>query len=59
MSIRYFKEKKRFVINTKHTTYAFDVVLGRYLYHTYYGKRTSVLPDPVFGVVSFAPYHDG
>ena len=35
MSIRFLKDKKRFIINTKHTTYAFDVVLDRYLYHTY------------------------
>ena len=59
MSIRYLKEKKRFIINTKRTTYAFDVVLDRYLYHLYYGKRTSTLPDPVFNVVSFAPYLPG
>ena len=37
MSIRYIKEKQRFIIHTKRSTYAFDVVLGRYLYHTYYG----------------------
>ena len=29
MSIRYIKEKQRFLINTKKSTYAFDVVLGR------------------------------
>ena len=56
MSIRLIKDKQRFVLHTKHTTYAFDVVLGRYLYHTYYGKRTTALPDPSFRVVSFAPY---
>ena len=59
MSIRFIKDKKRFIINTKHTTYAFDVVLDRYLYHTYYGKKTSNLPDPVFRTVSFAPYLNG
>ena len=59
MSIRYVKEKQRFIIHTKRSTYAFDVVLGRYLYHTYYGKRTVALPDPAFGVVSFAPYLPG
>ena len=59
MSIRYIKDKKRFVIHTKHSTYAFEVVLDRYLYHLYYGKRTSTLPDPNFHVVSFAPYLDG
>ena len=59
MSIRYIKDKKRFVINTKTATYAFDIVLDRYLYHLYYGKRTNQLPDPVFNVVSFAPYLPG
>ena len=59
MSIRFVKDKKRFVINTKHTTYAFDVVLDRYLYHTYYGKRTSQIPEPAFRTVSFAPYLNG
>ncbi len=59
MSIRFIKDKKRFIINTKHTTYAFDVVLDHYLYHTYYGKRTSSLPDPSFHTVSFSPYLPG
>ena len=59
MSIRFLKDKKRFVINTKHTTYAFDLVLDRYLYHTYYGKKTKDLPDPAFRTVSFSPYLSG
>ena len=59
MSIRFDKQKKRFVINTKHTTYAFEVVMDRYLYHTYYGKKTNVLPDPAYQVISFAPYLAG
>ena len=56
MSIRFIKDKKRFVINTKHTTYAFEVVLDHYLYHIYYGKRISNVPDPVFTFLSFAPH---
>lgn len=56
MSIRFIKEKKRFIINTKHTTYAFDIVYDHYLYHTYYGKRTNEIADPAFRTVSFAPY---
>ena len=36
MSIKYVKDKKRFVINTKSSTYAFEVVLDHYLYHLYY-----------------------
>ncbi len=59
MSIRFNKQKKQFVINTKHTTYAFGVVMDRYLYHTYYGKRTSVLPEPAYQLISFAPYIAG
>ena len=59
MSIRFNKQKKQFVINTKHTTYAFEVVMDRYLYHTYYGKRTSVLPEPAYQLISFAPYIAG
>ena len=47
------------MIHTKHTTYAFDVVYDRYLYHTYYGKRTRELPDPAFHTLSFAPYLAG
>ena len=59
MSIRYCKDQKRFIIHTKHTTYAFEVVLDRYLYHLYYGKRTSTLPESSFRLVSFAPYLPG
>ena len=59
MSIRFIKDKQRFVINTKHTTYAFDVVYDRYLYHIYYGKRTREIADPAFRVLSFAPYLNG
>ena len=59
VSIRFNKQKKQFVINTKHTTYAFEVVMDRYLYHTYYGKRTSVLPEPAYQLISFAPYIAG
>ncbi len=59
MSIRFIKSQKRFIINTKGTTYAFDIVLDRYLYHIYYGKKTSALPEAVFHPVSFAPYLAG
>jgi len=59
MSIRFIKDKKRFIINTKHTTYAFDVAYDHYLYHTYYGKKTSRIPDPHFHTISFAPYLAG
>ena len=59
MAIRYIKDKKRFIIHTKRTTYAFEVVLDCYLYHLYYGKRTSALPESAFRLVSFAPYLPG
>ena len=59
MSIKYVKDKKRFVINTKSSTYAFEVVLDHYLYHLYYGKRTADIPDHTFNTISFAPYLDG
>ena len=59
MSIRFIKDKKRFVINTKSTTYAFDVVMDHYLYHIYYGKKTNVLPNPEYRGISFAPYVEG
>lgn len=59
MSIRYLKDKKRFIINTKSSTYAFEVVMDHYLYHLYYGKKTVELPDPTFNTISFAPYLDG
>ena len=56
MSIRFIKNDKRFVINTKNTTYAFEIAFDRYLCHTYYGKRTSKLPAAQMRMLSFAPY---
>ncbi len=56
MSIRFLKNDKRFVINTKNTTYAFEIVFDRYLCHTYYGKRISKLPAAQMRMLSFAPY---
>ncbi len=38
MSITYFGENKLFVIDTKNTTYAFDILHGSFLRHLYYGK---------------------
>ena len=58
MAIRYIKDSKKFVLNTKRTTYAFDVFNDRYLRHVYYGKRTKdPQPAPLYGI-SFAPYLD-
>ena len=58
MSIRFIKDSQSFVINTKNTTYAFSIHRGRYLCHTYYGKRlkASELPEKKLRMRSFAPY---
>ena len=58
MSIRFIKDAERFVINTKNTTYAFEIHRGRYLCHTYYGKRVKGgdLPAKKLKMFSFAPY---
>lgn len=56
MSVRFLKKDNRFVINTKTTTYAFEIIFDRYLCHTYYGKRTSKLPAAKTNFLSFAPY---
>ena len=56
MSIRFIKEANRFVLNTKNTTYAFEIVFDRYLCHTYYGKKTNKLPASEMKCLSFAPY---
>ncbi len=40
MSVRFIKEKNLFVINTKSTSYAFDIFEGERLRHIYYGKKT-------------------
>ena len=56
MSIRYLKDKKQFVINTKNTTYAFEIVKDRYLGHIYYGKRKKDFSFATPAVVAFGPY---
>ena len=38
MSIKVTNKNKRFVLNTKSTTYVFEVFKGHYLMHNYYGK---------------------
>ena len=48
MSIIYNEQTKRFVIETKSTTYAMQVELDRYLIHLYYGKRTDDIPGITF-----------
>lgn len=56
MSIRFIREKNMFVLNTKKTTYAFDVLNGHYLRHIYFGKRKTE-PEPApLKRISFSPY---
>ncbi len=56
MSIKFIKETQQFIIHTANTTYAFDIVKGRYLRHLYYGKKKkTIVPEPLEGY-SFAPY---
>ncbi len=58
MPIKFIKKTEQFIIHTANTTYAFDVVAGKYLRHIYYGrKKKTVLPEkPKF--YAFAPYLD-
>lgn len=41
MPIRFLKEKKQFILTTKNTAYAFEILEDRYLVHNYYGKKKS------------------
>ncbi|MBE6667572.1 MAG: alpha-galactosidase [Ruminococcaceae bacterium] len=56
MSIRFIKEKNTFVLNTVATTYAFDILGGKYLRHIYYGKKTANFEPAPLNTVSFSPY---
>ena len=56
MSIIFMENERRFIINTKSTTYAFEVAFNRYLCHVYYGKKTDVIPSAEMKMLSFAPY---
>lgn len=57
MAIQYVKSKQRFVLQTKTTTYAFEVLHDKYLLHLYYGKKRTRVPDaPERKTVSFSPY---
>ncbi len=56
MSIKFVKKTKQFVLSTKNTTYAFEVLKDRYLRHIYYGKKKSNIVSPELKGISFAPY---
>ena len=57
MSIKFSKQEGRFLLTTKDTLYAITLLHGRYLVHSYYGKKRPA-PDLKFEpcVVSFSPY---
>ena len=56
MSIRYLKDQKTFVLLTDNTKYAFDLYLGRFLRHRYYGKRNAPIGEAKTFKASFSPY---
>jgi hypothetical protein len=56
MAIRVLAKENQFILTTKNTTYAFEVLKGQYLRHLYYGKKTTQIPTPDFMGVSFSPY---
>lgn len=57
MAIKFSREQQLFTLTTAKTLYAFRVVNGCYLVHSYYGKKLPT-PNLVFEpyVVSFSPY---
>ena len=56
MPIRFIKEQKRFVLTTKNTAYAFDILKDRYLCHRYYGKKGGEIAEIDHHEVAFSPY---
>ncbi len=58
MSIRFIKKEEKFILHTNNTTYAFEILKGRYLRHLYYGKKKkTIVSEPVRGY-SYAPFPD-
>ncbi len=56
MPIRFIKKTNQFLITTKNTSYAFEILKGRYLRHLYYGKKKTQIEPAKLKGVSFAPY---
>ena len=57
MSIFFSPSANQFILNTKKTTYAFDISKDRYLRHLYYGKKVNESHSPEDNdCYSFAPY---
>ncbi len=59
MPIRYLKDSAQFVLTTKNTAYVFELFLGRFPIHNYYGKKQSTYPKFVPFGVSFSPDWNG
>lgn len=55
MSIRFLKDQQTFVLLTRNTKYAFDIHLGRFLRHRYYGKRSAPIPEGKTYKAGFSP----
>ncbi len=56
MGIRFIKEKNQFILSTKNTAYAFEIIKNKYLYHLYYGKKNSKIDSAVLKEYAFSPY---
>ncbi len=56
MSIRFIKDKKRFVLTTKNTAYSFEILKDRYLHHCYFGKKGVEITSQNYSKAAFSPY---
>lgn len=56
MAIYFSEKEQRFIIETNHTCYVFDVLKNRYLQHIYYGAKKSSIEVPSLNRESWAPY---
>ncbi len=53
MFIKFDKSKNAFLLNTRNTTYSFCIKDGKYLVHTYYGKKVAETPN-----IPYIPYQN-
>ena len=56
MPIHFERKNQRFLLTTKNTAYAFDIGAGRYLVHTYYGKKGKEISAFEGAPLSFGSY---
>ena len=56
MPIHFQRKNNRFLLTTKNTAYAFDIGAGRYLVHTYYGKKGGEISAFAGAPLSYAAY---